>query len=134
MILPVQRPFRKLTAFTVLFLFTLGVWCASLAALDLSVASATQRCPQNSLALEKTDCDQPNFMCPSGPDPRLFSSVGIISPRTDEPPKGAPLAIIGPAVTGPPYEVSRAGIGAAAVNLHFPGKIPIHLFNSVLNL
>ena len=82
----------------------------------------------------KMDCDQPNFMCPFGLDPRLFSSVGIISPHTHEPPKAAPLAIVGPAITGPPYEISLAAIGAVAANAHFQGKVPVHLLNSVLNL
>lgn len=130
----VRRTFKKLTAFSLLFLFTLGVWCASLAALDLSVASATHRCPKNSLALGKMDCDQPNFMCSFGLDPRSFSSVAIISPRTHEVPKAAPFSIVGAAITGPPYEISLAVVSAIAANLHFPEKVPIHLFNSVLNL
>lgn len=130
----VQRAFKKLTACSLLFLFTLGIWCASLAALDLSVASATERCPKSSLALGKMDCDQPNFMCSFGPDPRSLSSVAIISPRTHELPKAVPLPIGGPAITGPPYEVSLAAISPVAVNLHFQKKVSIHLFNSVLNL
>ncbi|MBI4283529.1 MAG: hypothetical protein HY663_03565 [Chloroflexi bacterium] len=79
------------------------------------------------------DCDQPNFMCSFGPDPRSFSGA-VIPPRTHEPPKAVPLPIGGAAITRPPYEISLATIGAIAVNLHFPEKVPIHLLNSVLNL
>jgi len=130
----VQRTSKKLTAFSLALLFTLGVWCASLAAPNLSIASATHRCPQDSLVLGKMDCDQPNFMCSFGLDPRSFSSVAIISPRTHELPKAAALSIGGADIAGPPYEISLAAIRAMAVNLHLPEKVPIHLFNSVLNL
>ncbi len=129
-----KRVLKTLTAFSLLFFFTLGVVCASLAAPDQSVASATQRCPQNSLALGKMDCDQPNFMCSFGLDPRSFSSVAIISPRTHELPKAVPLPIGGAVITGLSLEISLAAIGAIVVNLRFPEKVPIHLFNSVLNL
>jgi hypothetical protein len=73
-------------------------------------------------------------MCSFGLDPRSFSSAAIMSPRTYEFPKAVSLVIGGAVITGWFHEISLAGIGAIAVNPHFPEKVPIHLFNSVLNL
>jgi len=130
----VPRTAKKATAFSLIFLFALGVWCASLAAPGQSVASATQRCPQDSLALGKVECNQPNFMCPFGVDQGSFSGIAIISPRTHEFPETV-LSPIGEAVTRRLfYEIFLADMGAIAANFHFPEKVPIHLLNSVLNL
>jgi hypothetical protein len=132
-IISVQRTFNKLTALSLVFLFTLGVACVALAAPQLSIASATQRCPQDGMALGKMDCDQPNFMCSFRPDPASLASA-VIPARTQELPNAMPLVIEGAAITGPPHETSLATISATTVDLHFPKKVPIHLFNSVLSL
>lgn len=129
----VQRPLKKLTALILMSLFTVGVWCASLAAPELSIASATQRCPQNSLSMGKMDCDQPNFMCSLRPNPTSLTSA-VIPARTHELGKAVTLSVGAAEFAGPPYETALATTGARAVNLHFPEKVPIYLFNSILNL
>ena len=130
----VQRTFKKLTAFSLLFLFTLGVWCVSLAALDLSVASATQRCPHNSLALGKMDCDQPNFMC-SFPAPGSFSDIALASVRNHDFSKDAqcPIGWVVPVGSSDETSLAANNLGVA-FRIHPAQKVSINLFNSVLTL
>lgn len=135
----VKRGLKKLTAFSLLFFFTVGVWCAGLA-FPSSLALAAQPngihpgCTQNRRALEKMDCDQPNFMC-SFPAPVLFSGVALASVRNPDFPKDAQCSIGWAVPVGSFGETSLAAnhVGVA-FRVHPPQKLPIHLFNSVLTL
>ena len=135
----VQRTFKKLTAFSLLFLFTLGVWCVSFATPG-SLAMAAQRngfypgCTQNGSALEKMDCDQPNFMC-SFPAPGSFSDIALASVRNHDFSKDAqcPIGWVVPVGSSDETSLAANNLGVA-FRIHPAQKVSINLFNSVLTL
>lgn len=131
----VKRALKKSTVFSLLFFFTIGVWCASLAAPgSLAMAAQLSRCTQNRLALEKMDCDQPNFMC-AFPVPASFSDVALASVRNHDVSKDAQCPIGWAVPVGSSGETSLAAnhVGVA-FRTHPAQKVSINLFNSVLNL
>lgn len=134
----VKRVLKTLTAVSLLFFFTIGVWCAILAAPG-SLAMAAQRsglqpgCKAR-LAFEKMECDQPNFMC-SFPAPASFSDVALASVRNHDFSKDAQCPIGWAVPVGSSGETSLAANHVGVAFRTRPAqKVSIHLFNSILTI
>lgn len=128
-----QMVFKRLTVFSLIFFFALGVWCAILAAPDLSVAWGQPSCSSNTSSLEQAECEYPSFICASGSLFSLVSNSALASIRTDGFFKDAQFTTINAAPAGSSNEVSLPGGGLRAASVFNPApKVSVHLFNSVL--
>jgi hypothetical protein len=128
----VKQLLKKLTGFSIVFLFVFGVLCASLAVPGLAVASAVPGCSHDTSVLEKAGCEHASFRCGFGTSGGLLYQVVPASVRTIDFPKDVPFLAMGGGST------DEIGLSAHRVSLASPGylaqKIPIHLFYSVLTL
>lgn len=128
----VKRALKKVIAFGLVASFIYGAWCASMAAPGLSVASAAQRCPENSSALE--NCD-PTHLCAFASSFNLLPEGTFVSARNQDFLKSTQSSNIEPVSTGSSYEISLAASGFSAASAVYPAqKEVIYLFNSVLTL
>ncbi len=131
----VKRALRKSSACGVIFLFSLVVWCASLATPSLSAVLAMPGCAQNSSALGKAGCENPSFLCRFGSsfDP-LFGGA-LISPSAPNFSKDGQPQVGWTVPIGSSYEISLAASGYRAAFPILPiQKVPIYLSHSVLIL
>jgi len=127
--------FKKITAVGLLLFFAFGAWCSSFAAPgSLAMAAQLSPCTQDRQALEKMDCDQPNFMC-SFPAAASFSDVALASSRTHDFSKDAQCLIIGGNILGSFDEGFLPTIRPGVVSQIYPiYKVPIYLSISILLL
>lgn len=127
-----NRPLRKLIAFGPVLLFAFGMWCASMAAPGLSIASVTG-CSESGGPMEMAGCNLPAYLCgfDSSSSPRVLSST-----RYNDDSKKAHVLVVGET----PIDASN---GAASLTgkeskdagpIYGPYKVSIRLFNSVLTL
>ncbi len=127
----VKRALKKLIVFGLVALFIYGAWCASMAGLGPSVASAAQGCPQDSSPLEKTPAAHSTYSCPFGSSFSLLPKVSFASLRIHFfKDSGFPVAGTG---SSDVFCLSAAGAGAAS-SLFAAQKVSLHLFHSVLTL
>ena len=125
----VRRGLRKLSTLSFIFLFTLGVWCASIAAPDLSDAASGADCSKNSLPMP---CPNPSFLCASGSF-NFLSESAFASVRAYGFSKDTHLPVMALVVAS--HQLSFAGSRLNASRFIYPvRKVSIHLFNSVLTL
>ena len=131
-----KRALKKLTAFTLPFLFAFGVWCSSLANPGLSLASGMPGCSQNNSPLEKPACPYPTFSCAAGSSFSLLSQGVFASVRIHDFAKNSQSQIVGTVVPiGSSNEHSLAASRPkAALGSNTEHKVSVHLLNSVLTL
>jgi hypothetical protein len=129
----VKRLLERLTAFSLVFFFAFGVWCVTIAAPSLSVASPMPGCAQDGSALGNLGCDRPALFCPSGSSFHLLSNSALDLLRTRDFSKNAQFPIIEVAPRGPhdkiPLEATENG--SVSNSAH---KVSIHLLHLVLSL
>ena len=128
-----KRAAKNLVAFALVLFFASGIWCASLAAPSLSIASLTD-CSQAGGSMEMAGCDHPDlcgFESSSNPLIRgTFSST-----RYNDVSKNAHDVSIGEVSFDASQEAALIWKYSPHISLaHGPGKVSIRLFNSILNL
>ena len=135
MITSVKGLVKKLTVFSLAFLFIFGVCGISMAAPALSIVAPMPGCPQNSSALEKAACEYPSFLCGFSSSFDLLSRGVLVSSRTHDFSKVThfptkELVFIGSS-DEIPLAASRLGSASASSAAQ---KVSIHLFNSILTI
>ena len=136
-----RRWSKNIVVFTLLFLFTFGIWCASLAAAaSLTVALQEEGLqpgcgsPSSPSPLGKMDHHQPKVICPfefvRGLSPEL-----LISSPTRDFTKGGRIQVTKgfPPTVGQESLLSSRDIASISQAISTP-KVSIHLFHSVLTL
>ena len=129
-----KRDSKNLVAFVLVLFFASGVWCASLAAPSLSLASVTG-CSQSSRAMEMAGCDHPSYLCGFDFSFNLLFQGASSSDHYKDLSKSAHDLSIGEVPFDVSKEANLSGENSADIFLLYgPRKISTRLFNSVLNL
>lgn len=124
--------FKKLTVFSLIFFFAVGVWCAMLAAPGLSTAWGQSICSDSS-SLEQAACEYTAFSCASDSLLSPGSNSALASIRTDGFSSAAQFTIIDALDARFHDECFLPGARLSAAALFNPArKVSVHLFNSVL--
>ena len=114
--------------------FAFGVWCASLAAPGLSLASVVG-CSQSGRVMEMAGCDHPSYLCGFDSSSSLLSQGGLSSARYNDLSKSAHDLSIGEVPADASKEAALIGKNSEDIFLvHGLHKVSIRLLNSILNL
>jgi len=126
-----KRAAKTLAAVVLVLFFTSGIWCASLTAPSLSIASVTD-CSQRGGPMEMGGCDHP-YLC--GFDSSSISRAILTTARPNNLSKNAHDLSIGECPINAIKEGAPIGnYTEDSVLIHGPGKVSIRLFNSIFNL
>ena len=114
--------------------FAFGVWCASLAAPGLSLASVVG-CSQSGRVMEMAGCDHPSYLCGFDSSSGLLSQGGLSSARYNDLSKSVHDLSIGEVPADASKEAALIGKNSEDIFLvHGLHKVSIRLLNSILNL
>lgn len=130
----VKRVSQNLVALGLVLFFMLAVWCATLAAPGVSLASVTG-CSQSNRAMAMAGCEQPIYLCGFDSASNLLSHGALSSARSNDSLKHALSLALGDSSID--VFIDLLPVGAREwknVSLAEPGKVSLRLFNSVLNL
>ena len=114
--------------------FSLAILCSTFSAPSRALASVGP-CSQMPHGMAMKGCEHPNYLCGFDPTATLFSDSAINSVQSNDSLK----ILLGFAFGGPVIDVSTGLAPPGATEwthafFHESGKVPIRLFNSVLNL
>lgn len=125
-----RAPKKRLVVFALVVFFNFGIWCATLAAPGLSLASVTG-CTQNG-PMQMTGCQHPSYLCGFDSSANLLSQGALSSARSNDLLKNAFSLVVGET----PPDAGALLIGKECENAFAPKphKVSIRLFNSVQNL
>ena len=124
---------KNLVAFVLVVFFASGIWCASLAAPSLSIASLTD-CSQAGGPMEMAGCDHP-YLCGFESSSNPLIRGAFSSTRYNDLSKNAHDVSIGEVSFDASQEAALIWKYSPHIFLvHGPGKVSIRLFNSILNL
>jgi len=124
---------KNLVTFVLVVFFASGIWCASLAAPSLSIASLTD-CSQAGGPMEMAGCDHP-YLCGFESSSNPLIRGAFSSTRYNDLSKNAHDLSIGEV----PFDAIKetAAIGKYSGDkflVHRPYKVSARLLNSILNL
>jgi len=129
----VKETLKTLTTTGITLLFIVGVWCTTMAAPSLSVASPMPGCARDGSALGNLGCDHSALFCPSGSSFNLLSNRTLDLLRTGDFSKNTqfPITEVAPRDLHGMIPVEAMENGSVSNSAH---KVPIHLLHSVLSL
>ena len=131
---PMERHAKNVTAFILVAFLALAILCSTFTAPGQALASASD-CSENPSPMTMVGCENPSFLCGFNPASNLLAYGALTSARSADSVKDMLGLAVGASVIDISGETAPLGVKEGnKVSLAEPGKVSIHLLNSILNL
>ena len=125
---------KNITAFVLAAFLAFGIFCSTFAAPGQALASVTG-CSQMAGGMAMVGCGNPNYLCGFNPGSNLLSHGAVTSTRSHDSFTDALSLALGASAIDVSTKLAPPGAREwKSIFVAEPGKISVHLLNSILNL